>query len=62
MNPTAPTTKGLIKKHKPEHPIRPVVKWRGAPAYKLARLLTQKMKQLAPLPTRNNVDNTRDSE
>ena len=60
MNPTAPTIKGLIKMHKPEHPIRPVVNWRGAPAYKLARLFTQKIKQLAPLPNRHNVDNTRD--
>jgi len=30
MNPTAPTIKGLIKMHKPEHPIRPVVTRRGA--------------------------------
>ena len=60
MNPMAPTIKGLIKMHKPEHPIWPVVNWRGAPAYKLARLFTQKIKQLAPLPNGRNVDNTRD--
>ena len=29
-------------------------------AYKLARLFTQKIKQLAPLPNRHNSDNTRD--
>jgi len=60
MNPTAPTIKGLIKMHKPEHPIGLVVNWRGAPAYKFARLFTQKIKQLAPLPNRHNSDNTRD--
>ena len=60
MNPTATTIKGLIKMHKPEYPIRPVVNWRGAPAYKLARLFTQKIKELAPLPNRHNVHNTRD--
>jgi len=46
--------------HKPEHPIRPVVNWRGAPAYKLARLFTQKIKQLTPVLNRHNIDNTRD--
>ena len=46
--------------HKPEHPIRPLVNWRGAPAYKLARLFTQKIKQLAPLPNIHNVDNPKD--
>jgi len=50
----------LIKMHKPEHPIHPMVNWRGAPAYKLARLFTQKFKQLAPLPNRHNINNTRD--
>ena len=46
--------------HKPEHPIRPVINWQGALAYKLARLFTQKIKQRAPLPRRNNVGNTKD--
>ena len=50
MNPTAPTIKGLIKVHIPEHPIRSVVNWRGAPTYKLDRLFTQKVKKVAPLP------------
>jgi hypothetical protein len=54
LNPTAPTIKGLIKLHKPGHPIRPVVKWRRAPTYKLAQLFTQKIKQMAPLPNKNN--------
>jgi hypothetical protein len=52
--------KGLIKLHKPEHPIRPVVNWRGAPAYKLAQLFTQKIKTIAPLPNTYTLANTRD--
>ena len=50
VNPTASSIKGLIKLHKPEQPIRPLVNWRGAPAYKLAHVFTQKIKQMVPLP------------
>ena len=60
LNPTALSIKGLIKLHKPEHPIRPVVNWRGAPAYKLARQFTQKIKLMAPLPNTHNLENTTD--
>ena len=60
MNPTAPTMKGLIKLHKPEHPNRPVVNWRGAPAYKLLTLFSHKIKLLAPLPNKFNLENTTD--
>ena len=60
MNPTAATIKGLIKLHKPGHPIRPVVNWKGAPSYKLARLFTQKIKIMAPLSNTHNLENTRD--
>ena len=58
LNPTAPSIKGLIKLHKPNHPIRPVVNWRGAPAYKLAQLFTQKIKLIAPLPNTYNLKST----
>jgi len=51
MNPSAPTIKGLIKLHKQDQPIRPVVNWRNAPAYKLAQLYTQKVGHLAPYLT-----------
>jgi len=61
MNPSAPSIKGLIKLHKPEHPIRPVVKWRGAPAYKLARLFTQKIRLLTPQRNKYNLDNTKEN-
>jgi hypothetical protein len=60
MNLSAPTIKGLIKIQKPGHPIRPIVNWRNAPAYKLARLLTHQIRQLAPLPHTYNVNNTTD--
>jgi len=60
MNPSAPTIKGLIKLHKPDQPIRPVVNWRNAPAYKLAKLFTQKAGHLTPLPNAFNINNSRD--
>jgi hypothetical protein len=56
MNPSAPTMKGLIKIHKPDQPIKSVVNWQRAPAYKLAGLFTQKIRQLAPLPNVYNVE------
>jgi hypothetical protein len=60
MNPSACTINGLIKMHKPEHPTRPAVNWRSAPAYKMVRLFTQKIRQLAPLPNIYSTGNTRD--
>jgi hypothetical protein len=60
MNPSAPSIKGLIKIYKPNLPIRPVVNWRNAPAYRLAKLFTQKTRQLDPLPNTHNIENTRE--
>jgi hypothetical protein len=60
LNPSAPTLKDLIKLHKPEQTIRPIVNWRNAPAYKLARLFTIKVCQLSPLPYSFNIKNTTD--
>jgi hypothetical protein len=37
MNPSSPTIRGLIKIHKPEAPIRPIINWKQAPAYNLAK-------------------------
>jgi len=51
MNPSAPTIKGLIKLHKPVQPICPVVYWHSVPAYKLAKLFTQKAGHLTPYLT-----------
>jgi len=58
LNPSAPTIQGLIKLHKPDLPICPVVNWRNAPAYKLPKSLTQKIKELALLLYAFNVKKT----
>jgi hypothetical protein len=58
LNPTEPTIKGLIKLHKIDQPIRPIVNWQHAPAYKLAKLLTEKIQQLAALTYTYNIKNT----
>jgi hypothetical protein len=50
MNPKPPNVYGLIKLHKQGNPIRPVISWKNAPAYKIAKHLTQIMKQTIPLP------------
>jgi len=60
LNPSALSIKGLIKLHKPGHPIRPVVNWRSAPAYQLSKLFTHKMNNIAPLPNIFNVKYTTD--
>jgi hypothetical protein len=56
LNPSTPT----IKLHKAVQPIRSVVNWRNAPAYKLARHFTCKISQLAPLPNTFNIKNFTD--
>jgi len=40
LNPSALTTKGLMKIHKPNQPICPIVNWRNAPAYKSTTVYT----------------------
>jgi len=58
LNPSAPTIKGLIKIHKPNKTISPIVKWRNAPACKFSKLFTHKINQLTPLPYTFNFKNT----
>jgi hypothetical protein len=55
-----PSNKGLNKLHKPEQPVRTVVNWREAPAFKLARLFSQKIKLIVPLPKTHKLKNTTD--
>jgi hypothetical protein len=55
INPSPPTIRGLIKLHKTGHPIRPIVNWKNAPAYKLAQLLIKKLNTYIPLPYVYNV-------
>jgi hypothetical protein len=58
LNPTVPTIKVLIIIHKIDHPIRPIVNWRNAPAYKLAKLFNNKLNELSPLPFVFNIKDT----
>jgi hypothetical protein len=58
LNPSAPTIRGLMKVHKNHCPIRPVINWTNAPAYKLARLLNEILTMHIPLPYIYNVKNT----
>jgi len=60
MNPSAPSIKELIKIHKEDQPIRPVVNWRNAPAYFLSKLFTNKINHLSPLPYAFNIRNAHD--
>jgi hypothetical protein len=56
MNPSAPSIKGLVKIHKPDQPIQPIVNWRHAPVYKLSKLFTNKINHIAPLPNAFNIN------
>lgn len=58
LNPSTPKIRGLIKIHKVEAPIRPIVNWQNAPAYKLAKLLIKQLQLHIPLPYTFNVKNT----
>ena len=58
LNPATPNIRGLVKIHKHEAPIRPIVNWRTAPAFKLAKLLTMTLQKYIPLPYKFNIKNT----
>ena len=57
QNHTSPRIKGLLKLHKPNNPIRPIVNWWNAPAYKVAKFLVNILKSYAALPYAVNVKN-----
>jgi len=50
--------RGLVKLHKEDTPIRPIINWRNAPGYKLAKMLAGKLTLKIPLPSAYNVTNT----
>ena len=50
LNPSVPSTKGLIKIHKPKQLSRPILIGRNAPAYILSKLFTLKINQLTSPP------------
>jgi len=58
LNPETPPLRGLIKIHKEGTPIRPVLNFKNAPSYKLARMLTDILKTHIPLPNVYNVQNS----
>ena len=47
--------RGLIKVHKADSPIRPIINWTNAPAYKLARMVAKNLEIYIPLPYIFNV-------
>ena len=58
MNPAAPNFRGLPKVHKVGCPIRPVINWQGAPAYKLAKYLNKLIHLYIPLRNAFNIKNS----
>jgi hypothetical protein len=56
-NPSPPTLNALLKLHKPNIPIRPVVNNRTAPAYKAAKKLNTILSKHLHLENRHNVSN-----
>jgi hypothetical protein len=55
MNPTPPRFHSLIKIHKVNMPIRPVINWKQAPVYKLAHHLANFLTTYIPLPNSFNI-------
>ena len=55
LNPTPPNIRGLMKIHKENNPIRPIVNWTKAPAYKLAKKLAKYLQKCTPSPYGLNV-------
>ena len=58
LNPKTPHLKGLLKVHKTNMPIRPVVDYSPAPAYKIPKKLTDILKTYIPLTYTFNVRNS----
>jgi hypothetical protein len=58
MNLAPPSLHGTIKLHKPNMPIRPVINWKNAPAYELAKYLTKMLHNHLHLPYTYNIQNS----
>jgi len=58
LNPYPPIIRCLIKIHETHSPNRPIVNWKEAPAYKLAKMLTKKLGILIPIPYIFNIKNS----
>jgi hypothetical protein len=55
LNPSAPAIRGLLKVHKQNMPIRPVVNWQNAPAYNLTKWFSKLLPIYIPLPYTFNI-------
>lgn len=58
INPHAPLLKGLPKLHKDDKPIRPLVNYTSAPAYKLAKKLERVIKKEVKLENSHSLKNS----
>jgi hypothetical protein len=58
IKPQAPKLNVLIKLHKVNLPIRPVVNYKNAPTYHIAKFLAKWLKQNMDLPYKYNIDST----
>ena len=58
LNPETPLLRGLIKIHKAGTPICPIINYKNAPSYKLAKMFTGILKSYPPLPNVYNVQNS----
>lgn len=58
MNPRAPNLRALPKIHKDGIPIRPIVNYRKAPAYKLASFLQRYLKENIKLENNRSISNS----
>lgn len=57
-NPSPPSIEGLVKIHEEDLPIRPIINWLNATAYKFAKHVIHVFEQYAPLSYSFNVKNT----
>jgi hypothetical protein len=58
LNPTPPRIQGVIKVHKIDAPIRPVINWQNAPTYRLSQHFSTIINTHIPLPYTFNVKNS----
>jgi hypothetical protein len=58
MNPTAPNLHATLKPQKQNTPIRPIINWKNAPAYELAKQMSKILHNHLHLPNTYNVRNS----
>jgi hypothetical protein len=58
MNPIAPNLYTTMKLHKENKPISPIINWKNAPAYELAKQLSKTLHNYLQLPYTYNIRNS----